>query len=82
MGLVSSQSSNSAGHGGLRPYDDKEKAELAKMYTPEQLRAIEEGEAAIDLADLVRQGRFRVDPYRLPYLDDLSTIRPVVDKKA
>jgi small subunit ribosomal protein S5 len=81
MGLVSSQSSNHAGHCGLRPYDDKDKAELAKMYTPEQIRAIEEGEAAIDLADLERQGRFRVDPYRLPYLDDLSTIQPVVDKK-
>jgi small subunit ribosomal protein S5 len=81
MGLVSSQSSNGGGHGGLRPYEDKDKAELAKMYTPEQLRAIEEGEAAIDLTDLERQGRFRVDPYRLPYLDDLSTIQPVVDRK-
>ena len=81
MGLVSSQSSNGTAHSGLRPYEDKDKAELAKMYTPEQLRAIEEGEAAIDLADLKRQGRFRIDPYRLPYLDDLSTIQPVVDRK-
>jgi small subunit ribosomal protein S5 len=81
MGLLSSQSSNGTAHSGLRAYEDKDKAELAKMYTPEQLRAIEEGEAAIDLADLQRQGRFRVDPYRLPYLDDLSTIHPVVDRK-
>jgi small subunit ribosomal protein S5 len=81
MGLVSSQSSNRAGPEGLRPYEDKEKAELAKLYTPEQFRAIEEGEAAIDPEDLERQGRFRVDPYRLPYLDDLSTIQPVVDRK-
>jgi small subunit ribosomal protein S5 len=42
---------------------------------------IEEGEAAIDPEDLGRQGRFRIDPYRLPYLDDLSTIQPVVDRK-
>ncbi len=81
MGLLSGQSPKGATHAGLRSYDDKDKAELAKIYTPEQLRAIEEGEAAIDLQDLGRQARFRVDPYRLPYLDDLSTIQPVVDRK-
>jgi small subunit ribosomal protein S5 len=81
MGLVSSQSANRPARGGLRPYEDKDKEELAKIYTPEQLRVIEEGEAAIDLEDLGRQGRFRIDPYRLPYLDDLSTIQPVVDRK-
>jgi small subunit ribosomal protein S5 len=81
MGLLSSQPPNGDAHKSLRPYEDKDKAELAKIYTPEQLRAIEEGEAAIDLEDLGRQGRFRIDPYRLPYLDDLSTIQPVVDRK-
>lgn len=81
MGLISGQSANRPAREALRPYDDKEKEELAKIYTPEQLRVIEEGEAAIDLEDLRLQGRFRIDPYKLPYLDDLSTIQPVVDRK-
>lgn len=81
MGLVSSQSTNCPPYEGLLPYGDKDKAELAKIYTPEQLRVIEEGEAAIDLKDIEQQGRFRIDPYGLPYLDDLSTIQPVVDRK-
>jgi small subunit ribosomal protein S5 len=81
MGLVSSQSANRPAHESVRPYEDKDKEGLAKLYTPEQLRVIEEGEAAIDPEDLGRQGRFRLDPYGLPYLDDLSTIQPVVDRK-
>ncbi|KAL8661924.1 MAG: hypothetical protein Q9168_008331 [Polycauliona sp. 1 TL-2023] len=64
----------------LRPYSEEEKATLAKRYTPEQLAAIETGEAAVDLNDLVEQGAAREDPMKLRYLDDFSTIHPVVDK--
>jgi small subunit ribosomal protein S5 len=79
MGLVSESTKQSVQ--GFRPYDDKEKAALSKMYTPQQLRVIEEAEAAIDPKDLAQQGRFRTDPYMLPYLDDLSVIRPVIDSR-
>ncbi|KAL8857442.1 MAG: hypothetical protein Q9178_005936 [Gyalolechia marmorata] len=64
----------------LRPYSEKEKAALGKRYTPEQLAAIEAGEAAVDPTDLVEQGAVREDPMKLNYLDDFSSIHPVVDK--
>ena len=64
----------------LRPYSEKEKIGLAKRYTPEQLAAIEVGEAAVDPNDLAEQGAAREDSMKLNYLDDLSTIHPVVDK--
>ena len=64
----------------LRPYSEKEKIGLAKRYTPEQLAAIEVGEAAVDPIDLAEQGAAREDSMKLNYLDDLSTIHPVVDK--
>jgi small subunit ribosomal protein S5 len=78
---ISSNSTPRSPHEIFRPYSEKEKAALAKKYTPEQLQAIEEGEAAIDPEDILKQGNFRTDPYKLPYLDDLSIIRPVIDKK-
>ncbi|KAL8865952.1 MAG: hypothetical protein Q9198_009098, partial [Flavoplaca austrocitrina] len=64
----------------LRPYSEKEKIGLAKRYTPAQLAAIEVGEAAVDPDDLAEQGAAREDSMKLNYLDDLSTIHPVVDK--
>ncbi|KAI4098260.1 MAG: hypothetical protein LQ339_006519 [Xanthoria mediterranea] len=64
----------------LRPYSENEKAALAKRYTPEQLAAIEAGEAAVDLNDLAEQGAAREDAMKLNYLDDFSSIHPVVDK--
>ncbi|KAL8731193.1 MAG: hypothetical protein Q9166_003600 [cf. Caloplaca sp. 2 TL-2023] len=64
----------------LRPYSEEEKAALAKRYTPELLAAIEAGEAAVDPNDLAEQGAAREDPMKLNYLDDFSTIHPVVDK--
>ena len=62
-------------------YTEAEKATLAKRYTPAQLAAIEAGEAAVDPNDLLEQGAIREDPMRLPYIDDLSEIHPVVDKQ-
>lgn len=76
LGLVSKGSEI----GTLKPYSIKEKERLAQIYTPEQLTAIEAGEAAVDLKDVVTQGAFRDDPFGLPYIDDLSEIHPVVDK--
>lgn len=87
MGLVSgtkdavtSASSKSAAE-VFKPYTKEEQEVLSKRYTPSQLRAIEAGEAAISPEDLKVQGRTRHDYFRLPYLDDLSVIRPRLDKK-
>ena len=64
----------------FRPYSEEEKAALKKHYTPQQIAAIEAGEAAVDTDDIAKQGTFRSDNYALPYIDDLSYIHPVVDK--
>jgi len=65
----------------FRPYTEEERAALREIYTPEQIEAIEAGEAAIDAKDLAIQARLRSDPWRLQYLDDLSKIDPIIDKK-
>jgi small subunit ribosomal protein S5 len=64
----------------LKPYSEADWEALAQNYTPEQLKAIEAGEAAINPDDLSEQGLLRSDPFALPYFDDLSHIHPVVDK--
>lgn len=64
----------------LKPYSKDEWKALAQIYTPEQLQAIEAGEAAIDRDDLMRQGALREDSFALPYFEDLSQVHPVVDK--
>ncbi|PWY84898.1 37S ribosomal protein S5 [Aspergillus heteromorphus CBS 117.55] len=63
----------------FKPYTEEEKAVLREHYSPEQIAAIEAGEAAIDPKDLASQFHFRRDPMHLKYLDDLSVIEPVVD---
>ncbi|KAI4232624.1 MAG: hypothetical protein LQ352_008316, partial [Teloschistes flavicans] len=65
----------------LAGYSESDKAALAKRYTPAQIAAIEAGEAAVDPEDLAEQGAMREDFMRLRYLDDLSKIHPVVDKR-
>ncbi|KAI1111203.1 37S ribosomal protein s5 [Nemania sp. NC0429] len=62
-------------------YTPEELDILRQRYTPEQMAALEAGEASIDPNDLTIQGRIRKDPYRLPYLDDFSRILPIVDKR-
>jgi small subunit ribosomal protein S5 len=62
-------------------YSAEEKAALSKIYTPEQIAAIEAGEQAIDPEDLKSHGMLRTDLGRLDYIDDLSTTQPVIDKK-
>ncbi|GIJ86090.1 28S ribosomal protein S5, mitochondrial [Aspergillus pseudoviridinutans] len=64
----------------FKPYTEEERARLQEEYTPEQMAAIEAGEAAIDPKDLAEQFAIRRDPMKLHYLDDLSTIEPGVDK--
>lgn len=64
----------------LRPYTEREKKLLALKYTPEQMKAIEAGEAAVDAADLA-QARIRNDPMRIKYIDDFSQIRPMLDRE-
>ncbi|KAK0747550.1 ribosomal protein S5, C-terminal domain-containing protein [Apiosordaria backusii] len=62
-------------------YTDAEKAELRRMYTPEQIAALEAGEASINPKDLTIQGRLRTDVYRLPYIDDFAEHQPIIDKR-
>ena len=62
------------------PYTPREKQLLALKYTPDQMRAIEAGEASINPRDIVRQGRLRTDKMRIQYIDDFSQIKPIVDK--
>lgn len=62
-------------------YDDTDIEVLQKKYTPEQLEALLAGEKAIPASDLVVQGRIRNDPYRFRYVEDFSTVRPVLDKR-
>ncbi|KAK5660946.1 hypothetical protein OQA88_12321 [Cercophora sp. LCS_1] len=52
-----------------------------QKYNREQLESIKEAETAVDKKDMAVQGRLRVDPYRLPYLDDLAEFQPVIDKR-
>lgn len=64
----------------FKPYTEEEKAWLNLHYSPEQLAAVEAGEAAIDPKDMAEQFRIRKDPMKLKYLDDFSVVEPVVDK--
>ncbi len=64
----------------LTPYTAREKDLLAMRYTPEQMKVIEAGEAAISPRDLAKQGRLRGDAFRPTYMDDFATLRPLIDK--
>jgi small subunit ribosomal protein S5 len=63
----------------VRPYTEREKKLLAMKYTPDQMEAIEVGEASIGDEDLRIQGRPRTDPMRISYFDDFSKVRPMID---
>jgi small subunit ribosomal protein S5 len=64
----------------FKHYTEEERARLSEVYSPAQVAAIEAGEAAIDPKDLAEQFAIRRDPMKFHYLDDFSTIEPVVDK--
>ncbi|EEH40339.1 mitochondrial 37S ribosomal protein MRPS5 [Paracoccidioides lutzii Pb01] len=61
------------------PYTEDAKKRLAEEYTPEQIAAIEAGEKSIDPRDMASQFAQRDDPWAFKYLDDFSTVEPVVD---
>ncbi|KAK3397312.1 ribosomal protein S5, C-terminal domain-containing protein [Sordaria brevicollis] len=82
LGLTSDEKIESFSKRKFAEYSDKEKAVLAYNYPPEHVEAIEAAEAAIDPKDLTIQGRLRVDPYRMPYIDDFNEIQPIIDKRA
>lgn len=62
-------------------YTKEEMAELRKRYSPAQIAALEAGEASIDPRDLTIQGRLRIDPYKMPYIDDFAENQPIIDKR-
>lgn len=81
MGLTTPEKIEEYSKETFPKYTPEELEVLKTRYTPEQMAALEAGEAAIDPKDLTIQGRLRRDPYKLPYIDDFSQIRPVVDKR-
>lgn len=62
-----------------RPYTAEEVRELSEHYTPPQLSALLVGEEAIAPEDIARASQRRNDAMALPYIDDLSSISPVLD---
>ncbi len=81
MGLLTPEKVEEYGKQTFPGYSAEETEVLRQRYTPEQMAALEAGEAAIDPRDLTIQARLRRDPYRLPYLDDFSRIQPIIDKR-
>ncbi|KAI0025127.1 hypothetical protein F4780DRAFT_768415 [Xylariomycetidae sp. FL0641] len=81
MGLTSPEKIQEFTQQSFPDYTPEEKEILRQRYTPEQMEALEAGEAAIDPQDFAIQGRIRRDPYKLPYLDDFTKIHPVIDKR-
>lgn len=65
----------------IRPYSEAQKEALKAYFTEEQLQVIELGEKAVDPRDIAMQARMRMDPGRIPYLDDFGHLRPTLDKK-
>ena len=64
-----------------KPFTEAELAELRKLYTPEQMAAIQAGEEAIDPKDLAEQTQLRTnDPWLPDYQDDFSKHDLVIDK--
>ena len=81
MGLITPEKVEHHAKTTFPGYTEEEMEVLRTKYTPEQMAALEAGEASIDPTDLTIQGRLRRDPYRLPYLDDFSRVLPIVDKR-
>jgi small subunit ribosomal protein S5 len=81
MGLINDKTIQDFTEKKFPEYTEEEKAVLKETYSPEQIAALEAGEAAINPKDLTLQGRIRVDPYRLPYIDDFRNIEPIIDRR-
>ncbi len=63
----------------LPAYSAAQLEQLRSKYTPEQVEAIQAGEAAIDAEDMLIQGRIRDDPYRPTYVEDYTKLDPRYD---
>ncbi|OIW27275.1 hypothetical protein CONLIGDRAFT_633616 [Coniochaeta ligniaria NRRL 30616] len=81
MGLTTPEKIDKFAKDNFPEYSPEEKEILRQRYTPEQIAALEAGEASINPHDLTIQGRLRVDQYRMPYIEDFSTIQPIIDKR-
>jgi len=79
MGLVSPEAVDKFSKKHFPEYTPEEKEILGRRYTKAQMAALEAGEASINPDDLTIQGRLRKDPEKMQYLDDFSTIRPIID---
>lgn len=81
LGLTTPEAIDTFSKEKFPEYTAEEKEVLQQRYSPEQIAAIEAGEATINPHDLTMQGRLRHDPYRMPYIEDFSTIQPVIDRR-
>lgn len=63
------------------PYSKKDLQILARKYTPEQIEAIQAGEATVNTDDIINQGRIRDDAFRPEYTEDYTTLDPRFDVK-
>ncbi|KAI1637099.1 37S ribosomal protein S5 [Biscogniauxia mediterranea] len=81
LGLINPETVDKFTKENFPAYTPEEMDVLRETYTPEQMAALEAGEAVINTQDITIQGRIRTDPYTLNHLDDFSQIRPIVDKR-
>ncbi|KAK4190020.1 hypothetical protein QBC35DRAFT_118567 [Podospora australis] len=81
MGLVDEEKIKQFSKQKFPKYTKEEMVELQKRYSPQQIEALKAGEAAINPRDLTIQGRLRVDPYKMPYIDDFAESQPIIDKR-
>lgn len=80
MGLTQSPAKMARAKKELLPeYSSEQLEQLRGKYTPEQMEAIQAGEAAVDAEDLLVQGRIRDDPYRPTYVEDYTKLDPRFD---
>ncbi len=80
MGLTQTPAKMTQAKKELLPeYSMEQLEQLRSKYTPEQMEAIQAGEAAVDAEDLLIQGRIRDDPYRPTYVEDYTKLDPRFD---
>ncbi|KAK3898493.1 hypothetical protein C8A05DRAFT_18949 [Staphylotrichum tortipilum] len=81
MGLIEEEKVEEYTKETFPKYTEGEMKSLRKRYSEKQMAAIEAGEDAIEPRDLTMQGRLRIDPYRMPYIDDFAENQPIIDKR-
>jgi small subunit ribosomal protein S5 len=59
----------------------KEMDALRKVYSPEQMAAVEAAQGAIDPVDMLSQWQRRDDTFQLDYMEDFATVKPSIDQK-